>query len=51
MSVHAAEIWANYVIPAYVLTVGGLAGLLGWSWVAMRRAEGSAERLRGERRR
>ena len=51
MSAHAAEIWANFIVPAYVLTLGGLGGLLGWSWIAMRRAEGEAERLRGERRR
>lgn len=51
MSAHATEIWANFIVPAYVLTVGGLGGLLGWSWLAMRRAEAVAERMRGGRRR
>lgn len=43
-----------YIIAAYVVTLGGLGGLLGWALVRMRRAEqalqGPAERaLDGDR--
>ena len=38
--------WA-FVIAAYAVTLGGTGALLTWSLLAMRRAEASAERLRG----
>ena len=40
--------WA-FVIAAYAVTLGGTGGLLGWAWVAMRRAEDRAERLSDRR--
>ncbi len=36
--------WA-FVIAAYVVTLSGMAGLVGWSFLSCRRAEGQAERL------
>ena len=36
--------WA-FVIAAYAVTIGATAGLLGWSLLSCRRAEGRAERL------
>ncbi|MBC7522411.1 MAG: heme exporter protein CcmD [Sandarakinorhabdus sp.] len=44
--VHQADLWASYIWPAYILTVGGMAALLGWSWTAMRAAEKRAEDLK-----
>lgn len=38
-----------FVIAAYAVTLGGVAGLIGWSYLAMRRAEAAAERLRERR--
>ena len=48
--VHAAHLWASYIWPAYILTIGGLVALLGWSWIAMRRAEKRAEALKSRQR-
>lgn len=39
-----------YIIPAYIIAVGGVGLMLAQSWWAMRKAEGRAERLRRERR-
>ena len=36
----------DYIVPAYVLTIGGLAVLLVASWWQMRVAEQAAEKLR-----
>ena len=36
--------WA-FVIAAYTVVLGGTGGLLAWTFAAMRRAEGEAERL------
>ena len=33
---------AEFVYPAYALTIAGLVGTVVWSLVAMRRAEGTA---------
>lgn len=41
---------ADFIIPAYVLTVGGLVGLLLVSWLQMRAAERAAAALREQRR-
>ena len=38
---------ADFIYPSYALTIVGLLGTVGWSFVAMRRAERSN---RGERR-
>jgi hypothetical protein len=35
-----------FVIAAYALMVAGTLALVGGSWIAMRRAEAEAERLR-----
>lgn len=37
---------AAFIIPAYVLTVAGLVGLLVHSWLAMRAAEAAADEMR-----
>jgi hypothetical protein len=37
-----------FVIAAYVLVLGGTAGLLLWAWTTMRDAEARAERARDE---
>lgn len=39
----------TFVIAAYAVTLGGTTALLGWSYLAMRRAEAAAERLRERR--
>ncbi len=43
------DLWASYIWPSYILTIGGLVALLVWSFLAMRRAEARAEALRRER--
>lgn len=40
-----------FIVPAYVLTIGGLLAILAHSWIAMRRAEAAAQKLQSERRR
>jgi len=40
----ALDAWP-YVIAAYLVAVSGTVGLLGWSIVALRRAEGRADAL------
>jgi heme exporter protein CcmD len=42
---------AAFIIPAYAVTIGGLLAMLGQSWLAMRRAEAAADKLKTERRR
>ena len=44
--VHQADLWASYIWPAYILTIGGMAALLGWAFVTMRRAEKRAEGMK-----
>ena len=44
--VHQANLWASYIWPAYILTVGGLVALLVWSWRSMRSAEKRSEALK-----
>jgi len=41
----ALDPW-NFIIAAYVVAVGGTAVMIGWSWLAMRRAEKRRERSR-----
>jgi heme exporter protein CcmD len=38
-----------FIIGAYAATLAGTVVLIGWSWLAMRRAEAEAEAVRGER--
>ena len=40
--------WA-FVIAAYAVTLFGTAGLLGWSFASMRKAEAAAEELKRQR--
>ncbi|WP_439533026.1 heme exporter protein CcmD [Polymorphobacter sp.] len=40
------DLWASYIWPSYILTIGGLIALLVWSYTAMRRAERRAEALK-----
>jgi heme exporter protein CcmD len=40
------DLWASYIWPAYILTIGGLAALLAWSFTTMRNAEKRAEEQR-----
>ncbi len=42
---------ATFIIPAYAITIGGLLAMLAQSWLAMRRAEAAADKLKAERRR
>jgi type II secretory pathway component PulF len=44
--VHQADLWASYIWPAYILTVGGMVALLVWAYVTMRSAEKRAEELK-----
>ena len=37
--------WA-FVIAAYAVTMLGVAGLIGWAYASMRRAEAAADRVR-----
>ncbi len=37
------DLWANFIVPAYAITLVGLIGLLVWSFVSMRSAEKKAE--------
>jgi heme exporter protein CcmD len=37
------DLWANFIWPAYALTLLGLVGLLAWAYISMRSAERRAE--------
>lgn len=39
-------IHGEFVYPSYLLTVAGLAGVVLWSWLAMRGAEAAADKAR-----
>lgn len=43
---HQADLWASYIWPAYILTVGGMAALLLWAFTTMRRAEKRVEGMK-----
>lgn len=36
----------DFVYPSYALTIAGMVGVVVWSWLAMRRAEGDADKVR-----
>ena len=36
-----------FIIASYVLGIGGTLALAAWTWLAMRKAERAAEKLRG----
>lgn len=40
------DLWASYIWPAYILTVGGMAALLVWAYATMRSAEKRAEDMK-----
>ena len=40
------DLWANFIWPAYGLTLVGLIGLLVWAFVSRRTAEKKAEESR-----
>lgn len=44
--IHDANLWASYIWPAYILTIGGMAALLVWSWTSMRGAEKRSDALK-----
>ena len=44
--VHQTDLWASYIWPAYILTIGGMAMLLLWAFTTMRRAEKRAEGMK-----
>ena len=43
----ALDQW-DFVVAAYVIGVAGTTLMAGWSWLAMRRAEGRRERSRAK---
>lgn len=43
------DLWANFIWPAYALTLGGLVGLLAWAYLSMRAAEKKADALKRSR--
>lgn len=43
----ALDPW-NFVVAAYVIGVGGTLAMVGWSWLAMRRAERRRDEVRGK---
>lgn len=44
--VHQTSLWASYIWPSYILTIGGMAALLLWAWASMNRAEKRAEGMK-----
>jgi heme exporter protein CcmD len=40
------DLWASYIWPAYILTIGGLVALLVWSWLSMRSAEKRSKEMK-----
>ena len=40
----------NYVVAAYAVTIVGTLLLVGWSWLAMRRAERRRDKVRSDAR-
>ncbi len=40
------DLWANFIWPAYALTLLGLVGLLAWAYLSMRSAERRADEVK-----
>jgi heme exporter protein CcmD len=40
------DLWANFIWPAYGLTLVGLVGLLVWAYISMRSAEKRADEVK-----
>ncbi len=40
------DLWASYILPSYILTVGGLVALMLWSYLSMRSAEKRSDQLK-----
>lgn len=40
------DLWANFIWPAYAITLVGLLGLLIWAFVSMRSAEKKADEVK-----
>lgn len=40
------DLWANFIWPAYAVTLVGLLGLLIWAFVSMRSAEKKADEVK-----
>ncbi|WP_156256638.1 heme exporter protein CcmD [Sandarakinorhabdus oryzae] len=40
------DLWANFIWPAYAITLIGLVGLLLWAFVSMRSAEKKADEVK-----
>ena len=40
------DLWANFIWPAYAITLVGLVGLLAWAYISMRSAEKKAEEVK-----
>ena len=36
----------EFVYPSYALTIAGIVGVTLWSWLAMRRAEAAADKVK-----
>ena len=39
-------IHGEFVYPSYVLTIAAMIGVVAWNWLAMRRAEAAADKVR-----
>jgi heme exporter protein D len=40
------DLWANFIWPAYALTLAGLVGLLVWAYISMATAEKRADEVK-----
>jgi heme exporter protein CcmD len=43
------DLWANFIWPAYAITMVGLVGLLAWAYISMRTAEKKADEVKRPR--
>lgn len=40
------DLWANFIWPAYAITLVGLVGLLAWAYISMATAEKRADEVK-----
>ena len=40
------DLWASYIWPSYILTIGGMVALLVWAWTSMRNAEKRSDAMK-----